>query len=95
MHVLYPHIAHAAPQDLAGVESLVIGLVNKIVPVLFAAAVAFFLWGVAQTMLKSGDAEGLKEGRKKMVFGLIALFVLIGLWGIMSLVLSTFSFSGY
>lgn len=58
-------------------------LLNLLIPILAAAALLVFLWGVAKFIFKLGGSEkATEEGRNAMVWGLIALFVLASVWGI-------------
>jgi len=63
--------------------------INYIVPVLVALAIAYFIWGVISFMTASDD-EKKKNGKSKIVNGLIGLFVIVAFWGIISLVKNTF-----
>jgi len=61
------------------------GLINQLVPVLVAIALVFFLWGVVTFILSAGDEEARSIGKHKMVWGIIALFVIVSVWGLVSL----------
>ena len=60
-------------------------LLGKIVPVLIAVAVVYFVWGVIQYTI-STDEETKKGARGKIINGLIGLFVILSFWGIIALV---------
>jgi hypothetical protein len=49
-----------------------------------ALAMLFFFWGVAQFILHSSDDKTREDGKKKMLWGVIALFVLFSINGIIS-----------
>jgi hypothetical protein len=42
----------------------------------------FFFWGLAQYILNSGDPTAQAEGRNKMIWGIVALFVMAAIWGL-------------
>ena len=67
-----------------------IGLANPFVGIIIGLAVLYFLWGVAQFVLSAGDEKKVEEGRKTMLWGIIALFVMVAMWGLAGLVLNTF-----
>ena len=67
--------------------------INYIVPVLITLAIAYFIWGVI-TFITSSDEEAKKNGRTKIINGLIGLFVIMAFWGIIALVRKTFSIGG-
>ena len=64
-------------------------LLNAIIPVLIALGVVYFVWGVI-TYVVGGDEEAKKKGRDKMIYGISGLVVIIGLWGLVSMVRNTF-----
>jgi len=64
-------------------------LLDAIVPVLIALAVVYFVWGVVQFVI-SNDEEAKTTGRNRIIFGIIGLAVIIGLWGLVSLLSNTF-----
>lgn len=55
-------------------------LVDIAIPIVFALALLFFFWGVANYILKSGQEKD--EGKKIMVWGVVALFVMSSVWGL-------------
>jgi hypothetical protein len=63
---------------------------NSVVPVLIALAVVYFVWGVV-TYVISSDEEAKKTGRDRIIFGIIGLAVIIGMWGLVNLLANTFS----
>jgi hypothetical protein len=64
-------------------------LINSVVPVLIALGVLVFVWGVIQYVV-SDDEEAKKKGRDRIIFGIIGLAVIIGLWGLVNLLRNTF-----
>lgn len=66
--------------------------INSVVPVLIALAVLVFVWGVVMYVISS-DEEAKKKGRDRIIFGIIGLAVIIGLWGLVNLLRNTFGLS--
>lgn len=62
---------------------------NAVVPVLIALAVVYFVWGVVSYVI-SDDEEAKKKGRDRIIFGIIGLAVIIGMWGLVNLLANTF-----
>lgn len=71
------------------VVAFVIGYINLIIPLLAAAALVLFLWSGVQYILKAGESHGKGPEREALLWGIIALFVLFSVWGILRLVCST------
>lgn len=78
-----------APGTIGGVLSTIGNLLNFLIPILIAAAVVYFIWGVI-SYVTAKDEEKQKEARKVMISGIIGLFVIVSIWGIIGLLTSTF-----
>ena len=44
---------------------------------------AIFFWGIAKFMLQAGDREGRSKGKEMIVWGLVGMFVIFSLGGIL------------
>ena len=62
---------------------------NSVVPILIALAVVYFVWGVVSYVIAS-DEEAKETGRDRIIFGIIGLAVIIGMWGLVNLLGNTF-----
>src|SRR3989344_3131392 len=61
------------------------GLINPIIAILVGVALLAFLWGLAKFIFRlGGDEKAVEEGKRIMKWGLIALFVMVSVWGIIS-----------
>lgn len=68
-----------------GVETFIerlIAIVRTLIALTGALALLAFLWGLAKFVFKAGDAKNNEEGKNLMIWGLIALFVMMSVWGI-------------
>ena len=74
--------------NLQGVLSIVANLINLAIPVLIGASVLVFIWGLFQFIM--GDEEKKKEGKDIMIWGIIALFVMFSVFGLVNLLIGTF-----
>ena len=70
----------------------VINVINSIfVPVLFAIAFFYFVYGVYKYFILGADSEGEREtGRKFVLWSVIGFAVILSVWGLVAIVLSTF-----
>lgn len=59
-------------------------LVNSVfIPIAFALCLLYFFWGVAKYIrVSSGSEKAAEEGKRIMLYGIIALFVVFSVWGI-------------
>lgn len=65
-------------------------IVNALIPFIIGLAVLFFLWGVLQFVKAGGNEDDIREGRNRMVYGIIAIFVMVSLWGLVNILDNTF-----
>ena len=65
---------------------LILKILNPIPPILVALAMIYFFWGVGKYMNSGGDAEKLQNGRITIIFGIIGLFVILAVWGLVALI---------
>lgn len=86
---LLPRIAYAAPGTFAELVNLLIGLINPAASILGSIAVCIFLWGIVKYIWSAGD-EGHEQGRTLILWGLVGLFVMVGVWGLARVVISVF-----
>ncbi len=68
----------------------IIGIINMLVGVLAALALVVFFVGLVRYVKEAGDGHGHKEGRERITWSLIALFILFSMWGILNLLSVTF-----
>ncbi len=80
----------SATGNLGGFLCRIGQLLNSIIPVLVALGVVYFVWGVV-TYVISSDEEAKKSGKNRIIYGLIGLVVIIGMWGLVSIIRNTFS----
>jgi heme/copper-type cytochrome/quinol oxidase subunit 4 len=83
---LFPRTVFAARlQDLIRAST---NIVSKIlIPMAFGLCLLYFFWGLAKYIgLKAGSEEAAKEGKQVMVWGVVALFVVTSIWGIITFI---------
>jgi hypothetical protein len=88
--VASPSFALAAPGELTQVqtflENFILFVNQSIVPLVFAIAFIFFIWGIFTYFIKgSDDEENRKKGGKLMLWGIIGFVVMVSVWGIVNL----------
>jgi hypothetical protein len=88
-----PLVAFAQGASATSVLTQIGGILDILIPIIITLMVVFFLWGLAQYVLAKDDT-GKKEGRDRMIQGIIAIFVGLTLFGIINLVQNTFGLNG-
>jgi hypothetical protein len=86
---LLPFVA-LAQQTVSTALTTISTILTAIIPILMILATIMFLWGVIKYITAGGDEEAIKTGRSYMIFGLIGLFVMVAVWGIVTLLVNTF-----
>lgn len=65
---------------------------DSIIPFLFALAILMFIWGAVKFFLINSDEEAKREqGKQFMIWGIIALAVMMSVWGLVGLLGKTFN----
>lgn len=81
-------LAQGSP-DLGNLATLLrsIGrLVDLALPIVVAIALLAFFWGLAKFIFNAGDEEARKQARATMIWGVIILFVMVAVWGLVRFV---------
>lgn len=89
--VFIPYITFAFSLNAAGttigtVIKEVTDILNLLLPILSGLAFIFFFWGLSKFILASDKPEEIKNGRTYMLWGILALFVLVTYRIIVSLI---------
>jgi hypothetical protein len=83
-----PFVAFGAAVDLGYFTTFLTalqGIINTLVPLVIALGLLFFIWGLVQFIFASGDEAAKDEGKRKMIWGVVALFVIVSVWGLVAL----------
>lgn len=92
---LIPGAAFA--QSLAQINTLatgVGGIVNTLIPIVMLMAVLVFFWGLVKYIASASDEANKESGKTLMIWGMIALFVMVALWGILGWVQNNLGLTG-
>ncbi len=85
LFLVLPLVAFAqyTTAPLSNVQNLVRtagNIIGSLIPILIAIAMIVFFWGLIKYIRSPG--EGHEEGKKIMIAGLVSLFVMVCVWGI-------------
>ena len=69
-------------------------LVSSLIPLFIGLALVYFVYGLAQYIGVSGQEAKKEEGRTRMLWGVIAMFVIISVWGLVTLLQATIFTTG-
>lgn len=74
------------------VLDLVAKFIGGLIPIIIGVAVLMFLFGVMQYVTAS-DSDKQKEARLTMLYGIVVLFVMVSIWGLVGLLGDTLDLS--
>lgn len=90
-----PFVAFAqALQPVKNLVAAVGGILNMLIPVLIAAAIVVFFWGLVTYIRHPEGGEHGGGGRPIMIAGLVSLFVMVSVWGIVNLAQNALGIQG-
>ena len=72
------------------INYLMCTLMRSVVPLLITVAVVAFIWGVIQAFINPDNEEARKKGKSYMMWGIVALFVITTIWGLVGILSDTF-----
>lgn len=67
------------------------GVLNLIIPFIIGLAVFVILWGVFLYVTKAAEEEKRTEARLYIVWGIVAVFCMLSLWGFVNILVNSFN----
>lgn len=74
---------------LGGILDLIGCLLRGVIPILVTSAIIVFIYGIVTYIRNADNAEKRKEGNLFMLYGLIALFVMVSIWALVGILGAT------
>ncbi len=65
-------------------------IINPLILLLFALALAYFIYGVFEFIGNQNNDEKKTAGKRHMLWGVIGLTIMMGVWTILGVILNTF-----
>jgi hypothetical protein len=89
--LLMPLVVFAqAPGNFRDVVSLVMRFLQGLIGIAWIVLLVVFIYGVVKFLVNFDDERAREEGKRSMVFTLVATAVVFMIWGIMSLLNNSF-----
>jgi hypothetical protein len=89
--ILFPILTSA--NNMISLISQVQVIINGLIPIVFTLALLAFFWGLAKYLFVEAD-DAKVQGKKIMIWGIIALFVMVSIWGIVASLQEIFGVGG-
>lgn len=84
--LMMPFAVFAAPSDiLSPILTNVRAALDIVVPIAITLALVYFIWQVIQYVI-AADEESKTDKRKKMLYGVVGLFIIIAIWGLINFI---------
>ncbi len=71
------------------VDKVVALIIQPIVSLLFAVGFLVFMWGLVEFIANPTNDTKKTKGKKHMMYGVLGLFIMVSIWGIVGLVTNT------
>lgn len=82
---LAPGLVLAQSPNFSGLDQIVAFMgrtIKSLIPIFFGLAIIYFFWGLIEYIRSAGDAKKAAEGRSIMIYGVIAIAVMISVYGL-------------
>jgi len=82
----------ASAQDLSNLQTLlnsIKNLVSLALPIVVGLALLGFFWGLMKFIFSAGDEGAKEKGKDIMIYGIVALFVMVAVWGLVGFIASS------
>jgi hypothetical protein len=76
--------------DLREILCIIADIAGLGITLAFSAALLLFFWGVAVFMFSAGDSKARSEGKYRIFWGVIIMFILGTVWGLVRILRQTF-----
>lgn len=84
----FPLIASA--QNAQGIITTIRGMVDQLIPLALAVALLVFFWGLIKYIWGAAGGEAKQQGQSIMTAGIVGLFLMVSIWGIVGIIANTF-----
>lgn len=80
--LLLPIVASAQLTEVENLATSIGDIVRTLIPIVFAIALLVFFWGLVRYIF--GAEHDKEKAKKTMLWGVIALFVMASVWGLVT-----------
>lgn len=93
--LMFPAVASAQFENVDDLITSLQDLVNGLLPLVSAIALLAFFWGLAKYVFQADDEEAKEQGKRIMIGGIIALFLIAAVAGIVQFLEEAFGLDQY
>ncbi len=85
-----PFAAFAA-KNIADIVLQVNAIINTLVPFIVGLAVLTIIWGLFNYVAGAGDEEKRAQAKQYIIWGIIGVFLMLSVWGLVNVLVNSFS----
>lgn len=67
------------------INNLITQIINPVIGILFVLAIAIFFWGIIEFIWNAGSEEKRTTGKTHIIWGLVGLFIMATVRGIIEI----------
>lgn len=71
-------------------DNLITYILNPLILLIFSFGFLVFLWGLLEFLNNGANPSKSNEGKEHMIWGVVGMFVMVSVAGIINLIVSTF-----
>ena len=94
---VFPIIALAqtyhVTDGIGGLFTFTGSLLSRALPLLISLGVVWFVWNVFRYIIVQNEEEKSKA-KTQMIWGIVAIFVMVSIWGLVGILINTFGTGG-
>ena len=69
-----------------GIFNVIRNIAFFAIPAIFAIGLIIFLWGLLMFLRAAGDESAADEGKRRIFWGVLVMFVMISVWGLVGII---------
>lgn len=85
-----PLMASAAPRTFGELVHFLISYINFVIPIIISAAVLLYVYHTGQGIWRMKDGKPDEAWKQGALWGIIAITLMVSLWGILTILANTF-----
>ncbi len=89
LSLAFPLSAMAAITTVWDIFGFIKRILDAALPLIIAIAVVWFIWGIFQYVVAIDD-EKKSAAKDKIIYGIVGLFIMISVWGLVNILVRTF-----
>ncbi len=80
----------------AGLVDLLLGFIAMLIPIVFALTILVLSWGIIRAwIINGGDQGSVDKGKKMAIAGVVALVVMVSVWGLVAMLQSSLNLNTF